>query len=536
MTCSAAAKWTEFNLGPFYVATDSDDSAARYNLTQLEQTRWVLSGLLEIKDLYATWPFRVLVSKSAQPSNEFTLHDGYYVLVTKPGMALPLGQVARLFLDANTPRIPVEAETGIGELFDTLKANGPHVTWGGAPTHADLAFARMQLFATKFEYSASFHVLLNSLRNGSTLHVAEHNAFGKDYEALEQEAAARLASNDWQAASVSGRPLDPKRDFGEHSLDSGVAEVYVAATQIPTHPEQAEGRLKQLLNEGGQTQALALEALGEIALAKHEKAHEFWDEAMNAGSKSAEVYFNAAEDLPPDQPILLLKRAIQLNPRWAAPVFAEAQATQDPKQRETLLKQAIQLDGRSSDYWVTLARTQMANHEDVPAQSSWARAEDAAPDEAQREAVEKLHSDMETARLDQEEADRKHEREATILDDQRAQQAEQDRIHAAELRANKASADADGGAGDSDVVDWTSLTKTQKTAGRVVAVDCKSSYVRVALKDLHGQTHQFLLQDSQQKTFSCENKPDRRQVVITFRPHPDNVHKTDGDIVSVAWR
>ncbi len=537
-TAFAGSKWTELNVGPFYVATDSDESAARYDLTQLEQTRWVLSGLLEIKELNAAWPFRVLITKAGQPGGEFALHNGYYLLVTRPGAALPLGQVSRLFLAANTPRIPAAAEQGIAELFDTLKANGPHVSWGGEPVHPDLAFARMQLFATKFDYSASFHILVNSLRNGSTLPVAERNAFGKDAQALEQEAAAQLSANNWQAVSISGRPLDPKRDFGEHSLDAGIADVYLASAAISADPDKAQGLLKQLLNEGGQAQTLALESLGDVAVAKNEKANEYWEDAMRAGSKSAQVYFDAASDQPPDLALPLLKKAAQLNPSWADPVFAEAEATQDPKQREALLKHAIQLNSRSSDYWVKLAQAQMENGEALAAQSSWARAENAAPDDAHREAVEKLHADMESARLDQEEAGRKQERAAAILDDQRAQQAEQERIHAAELRADQASAETNGGgsSSDVDVVDWNSLTKTQKTYGHVVTVDCRKNYVRVAVKDLRGKTRQLLFQDPQQKTFSCENKPEPRQVVITFRPHDDGVHGTDGDIVSVGWR
>ncbi len=534
---ASADKWTEYNLGPFYVSTDSDTAADRFDLTQLEQTRWVLSGLLEIKELNATWPFRVLVTKSNPPSNRFTLHNGYYLLVIAPGSALPLGQVARLFLEANTPRLPDEVETGIAQLFDTLKANGSRVTWGGAPAHADLAFARMQLFATKFEYSASFHILLSSLRNGSTLHVAERNAFGQDYQALEQEAASRLASKDWQAVAVSGRPLDPKRDFGDHSLDGTIARLYAASTLIPADMNAAEPILKASLNEGGQVQALALESLAEIDAARHEKSHEYRDDAMHAGSKSAEVYMQAAADLPPDQALPLLKKAAQLNPRWSEPIFAQAQATQDLNQREILLKQAIQLYSRSPDYWVALAQTQIANHHSLAAQSSWARAEEAAPDEAKRKAIQDMQDSMEATRLDEQEARSKHDKDAAILADQRAQQAEQDRIHAAEERANQASAAVAEAAGKSaDVVDWDSLTKTQKSYGNVVMVDCRSDYVRVAVRDLRGKTRQLLYRDPDHKTFSCDNRPEKRQIVVTFRPHDDAAHGTDGDIVDVAWR
>ncbi len=77
---------------------------------------------------------------------------------------MPLGQIAGLMLDANTVRLPPEVESGLAQLFDTLEANGSRVTWGGTPAHLDLATARMELFATKFEYSASFHIFIAALK------------------------------------------------------------------------------------------------------------------------------------------------------------------------------------------------------------------------------------------------------------------------------------------------------------------------------------------------------------------------------------
>ncbi len=537
-TSSASSdKWTEYNLGPFYVATDSDTAAARYDLAQLEQSRWVLSGLLEIKELNATWPFHVLVTKSSPPGGRFSLHNGTYLLVTPPNEPLPLGQVARLFLEANTPCLPEEVEAGFAQLFDTLKANGSRVTWGGPPAHPDLAFARMQLFATKFEYGASFHILLSSLRNGSTLHVAERNAYGQDPDVLEKEAAARLAAANWQAVAVSGRPLDPKRDFGEHSIDTAIARVYAASTLIPANLSAAESALKQALNEGGQPQALALESLAEIDVARHEKPDDYLNQAMQAGSKSAEVYMSAGAGLPPDLALPLLKKAAQLNPRWSDPVYAQAMATQDLTQREALLKQAIQLNLRSTDSWVTLAQTQMANNHALAAQSSWARAEESAPDEARRKSIQDLQDSLEGSRLGEAEARAKREKEEVIQADQRARQAEQERIQAAEDRANKASAaEAAGSGSGAPVVDWDTLTKTQKSYGSVLMVDCHSDYIRVAVRDLRGKTRQLLYHDPDHKMLACDNKPEKRQIVVTFRPHDDTLHGTDGDIVTLNWR
>jgi hypothetical protein len=50
----ARDNWTELNVGPFYVDTNGHSAAVRDALTQLEQVRWVLGGLLEEKDLRST--------------------------------------------------------------------------------------------------------------------------------------------------------------------------------------------------------------------------------------------------------------------------------------------------------------------------------------------------------------------------------------------------------------------------------------------------------------------------------------------------
>src|SRR5882757_5002536 len=85
----AAAKdrWSELNVGPFFVDSETDSTAARETLTQLEQLRWVLGGLLESKDLNSVWPLRVMLSDLAKTNpttsgTEFVLQNGQYVLLT----------------------------------------------------------------------------------------------------------------------------------------------------------------------------------------------------------------------------------------------------------------------------------------------------------------------------------------------------------------------------------------------------------------------------------------------------------------------
>ncbi len=530
----ARERWTELNIGPFYVDTEGDTGAARDALTQLEQVRWVLGGLLESKDLPSVWPIRVVLTKSAAPSDpQFVWQHAMYVAVCAPGARLPLNQIAGILLDANTPRLPPEVESGLRQLFGTLEAKGSRVNWGGAPEHPDLAWARIQLLATKFEYSAGFHIFLTTLESGSTLRAAEQNAFGKDSATLEKEAAANLAAANWQAVSVSGRPLDPKRDFGEHSLEEVVAAVYLADADLASDPKKAEAAYKSAIEMGGTARALGYEGLAAAAKLSHDDPKPDLENAIQAGSRSAPIYAAAAEDLPPDQALPLLKKAAQLNPLWAEPVFREAQLTSDPAAKEALLKKATQLNPRMTEYWIELARIETSQGEATAAQGTWLRAENSAAPGAERDQVHQLRIGSEQERLDAAEEASRREREAVHLADEQAQQAESDRIRAAEAQANANKDAAAGGQKPENAVSWDQVVPHKKLDGRLVRVDCLGSNARLIVKDRSGSTIQLLLKNPAAAGLSCGVQQPARRVSLSYAAQSDDRFHTAGNILSL---
>ncbi len=389
----------------------------------------------------------------------------------------PVGPVAGILLDANTPRLPPEVESGLRALFSTLRAQGSRVTWGGAPAHLDLPWARMQLLATKFEYASSFHIFLAALKSGSSLQVAEQNAFGRDSKTIEQEAAANLASGNWQPVSVSGRQLDPKRDLGVHSV---------------------EGDLQTLMQTGGNP------AFGYVAQAK---------------------------DLPPGEALPLLKQAAQANPLWGEPVFLQAQLATNPAQKEALLKKAVQLDPRATNYWLELAHVQTENGHASAAQGSWLRAENSAPTQAERDRIHQARLDSEQERLDAAERERTREREAVHLADQKAQDSEAARIQAAEEKANQALDAASGGSQPANVVPWDSLA-AKKVRGMLVHVDCLPHGARLSIKAPGGVLNLFLADRSTLK-LACGNQSPARRVSVAYVAQPDDVHQTAGNITAL---
>ncbi len=544
----ARGRWTELNIGPFYVATDGDVNAARDTLTQLEQVRWVLGGLLESKDLPSLWPIRVLLTSSEKTnptppagqfiSKRFVWNHSAYILVLSPGARLPLDEVAGLLLDSNTPRLPPEVESGLRQLFATLQAKGSRVTWGGAPAHPDLAWARLQLFATKFEYTLSFHIFLAALKGGIGLTPAERNAFGKDPHLLEQEAAANLASAHWQPTSVSGRPLDPKRDFGEHALDDPTASVYLADYESAADPKAAEPAYKAAIKTGGSAaggsaRALGYEGLAQIARLEKENPKPFLDDAIRAGSGSAPVYVDASDGLDPAQALPLLKRAAQLNPLWARPIFEQAQIAANPKDKQALLKKAVQLNPRDTAVWIELAQLQTVQGEATAAQGSWLRAEDSAPTEAERDRVHQLRVDSEQQRLDAADHVRRRDRDAVHLADEQAQQNEAGRIRAAEQKANQALDKASGGAKPENVVPWDQVVPKKKLQGSLLRVECLGSDARLTVRDRTGASLQLLLQHVSDTGLICGLQATPRRVSLTYAAQPDDRFHTAGNVVDI---
>ena len=532
--------WTELNIGPFYVDTDGDPGDARDALTQLEQLRWVLGSLLESQDLQSVWPLRVMLSDLAKTNpttsgTEFVLQNGQYVLLTAPKAHLPLGQVAIILLEANTPRMPPDVEYGLQQLFDTLEARGSRATWGGKPAHADLNWARIQLFATKFEYGTSFHIFLNALKGGSTIRAAERNAFGKDAAELEREATANLAKGDWQPVSVSGRPLDPRHDFGEHSLDPVIAGVYIADTQLSANPKAAEPAYRAAADAGSPAAALGYAGLAQIAKLNRQDATSFLERAVRAGSRSAPVYVALAADADAAQATPLLKKAAQLNPLWAEPVFRQAQFVSG-EDKGALLKRATQLDPRISQYWVELAQWQALNGHASAAPGSWLRAEDSARNEAERARIHQLRMDSEEQRLDAADRERRREREELHQADQRAQNAEMQRIHAAEQKANQSGNPEAQSVPAGDVVPWSSLVPQKKLQGLLVNVDCLHTGARLAVKNRAGKVTELFLADTATMKLACGVQRTPRPVSLSYAAQPDEDRRTAGNITEIAWR
>ncbi len=523
--------------------------AARSALTQAEQLRWVLGNLLESQDLKSVWPIRILltknsgtnqtlrsqfVSQNGEEAPQFVSQNGQYLLVCSPDEPLPLGEIAGILLDANTPRLPPEVEHGMRQLFSTVQARGTHVTWGGAPARPDLAWARMQLFATKFEYSLSFHIFLAALRDGSTIPTAEQNAFAKPAQALEAEAAANLAAGHWDAVPVSGRPLDPKRDFGEHAVDPELIDVYLAEADAAADPQSAEKAYKAAIATGVAANA-AVGYAGLAQLARRQPpARQALSGRRHFGGQSQRLRLpGKSRGTIGRSGRGTAEEGALYNPRWAEPLYRQAQLASKPADREALLRGCTQLDPRRTDCWVELAQLQSAQGEGSASQGSWFRAELSAPTGADKDRIHNLHLASEEQRLDAAEAKRRQEQQAAEEDDDRALRAEAARIHAAERRANRELASESGAAVPSHPATADQFT-TKKLTGTLVAVGCSvGDSATLSVHDRRGQTTKVVLGDKSQLGLPCGVQRPPMPVSLTYSEHRDDQLGTDGEVVTL---
>jgi hypothetical protein len=248
------------------------------------------------------------------------------------------------------------------------------------------------------------------------------------------------------------------------------------------------------------------------------------------------VYFASAEDLPTERLIALLKKAETLNPRWAEPVFRQAQETEDKGEREALIKKATEINPRETKYWIELAKAQIANGHAAVAQGSWLRAEESAATDKGRDDIHQMRLDNEAARLDAAEKARRDERDAARRSDAQAQQSQADRIKAAEAKANAAVDAEAGGKAPGEVVPWNQVVPKKELRGQLLRVECAGKTARLRVKDTHNRESTLLFRNPSDSGLSCGDQKPTVPVIVTYSAQPDEALRIDGTVLTLQTR
>jgi hypothetical protein len=543
---AAEERWIEIRSGPFQVVSNAGDKPAREVLNELEQVRYVIGAALGKDDLKSTWPFRVLVLKSAQgsPVEPRLARDTYTASVSSGGQIPPgwLRTCVRILIESNSGRMPAAIESGMESFYSTAQAAGTKVTLGAAPPpqERNLDWARIHLLVTNPEYAGRLKVLLYNLQRGAEMQPAIKNAFSKDAAEIERQASAFLASGSVQTTMIGGRALSPLRDFRVNPLEGAEAAVALADLRL------AEGRGAAEAYRGllSKAPAEAHEGLGLIALAakRDDEARKELGAAVEAKSTSARAWTESARlasDLTKARGEL--QKAAELNPNWAEPYVVLAAIEPDATRKLQWLKTATTLDPRNAANWRGVAELYQTHNKYVEAAKAWAAAEDASVDEAERERIREARRSIEDKRLEYEAAERKKREDEKQRDIQNAKDSAMAEIHAAEARANQGHAPPDPNRKLEQME--VGQAPSGKVHGQLAQIDCLGRMARLVIHTEGGKQAKLLIRDpksvvvlsGEELALGCGAQRPARTVSIEYEPKANAKLGTAGEVVTVRY-
>jgi uncharacterized protein YifN (PemK superfamily) len=542
----AGDQWIALKSGPFEVFSSAGEKPAREKLMFLEQFREALRIITGKQEMRLVWPMHVIVSKEATADKTpFALgRDARMAPVSESGNFSRdnLKDLARILLQDNTNRLPPDVEDGLIELVSTLQIDGPRITLGAPvpPAERSRGWALMHLVTGNPDYAGRSRVMISNLEQSGDFEAACHNAFEKSAAQINQQTDAYLKAGNFATTLISGRALSLTRDFKPVQLGSEDARIALADLLLASgHADQASAAYKELHGPEA-SEGLALLALRDQ---KDDEARMALQDAIDSHSTSARAWFELGRmQSDPDQ----LKKASELNPRWAAPQFELADL--DPaidkenlEKRAVLLKKAVSLEPRNIDYWTALAKNDVAAKDFADAQKAWGGAEHAASSDDQRERIHQLRLSLQEDRFDAEAAERKRLADEREADLQRVKTQSEAAIHAAEDAARKRL--NPNGAVPPKPETWYHAGETGPSVqGVFERLDCLGNQARLVIQVADGKIVQLLVADPSQinaggdeKALACGPQKQPRQVVVHYTAKPDAKLNTAGVATAIEF-
>src|SRR5689334_11495047 len=238
-------------MGPFRVVSNAGDRAARERLTQMEQTRHVLAGMLGKADLPTVWPIVLVLFPNQkeygphalpQPFVEGGSADLSAWTADTPQPVDWRREIVRRLIADNAGLLPGATVTALEDLFSTIEVNATRVKLGARPmslpADREREWAKIQFLATNPEYAGRFRIYLSNLQQGNEESVAARNGFDLTIAELNRRVDAYFKAGVFEASPVFGEALNPNRDFIEKRLpqsdvDDWLAELKAAGKTFP---------------------------------------------------------------------------------------------------------------------------------------------------------------------------------------------------------------------------------------------------------------------------------------------------------------
>jgi hypothetical protein len=270
--------------------------------------------------------------------------------------------------------------------------------------------------------------------------------------------------------------------------------------------------------------AEANEGLGFLALraGNESKAAEYFGEAYKDGSRNVialTTYARAEKHY--DVAIEVLKKALEIDPKYAPAVWELGDKYDDPAQRLAKWKIALGLEPHRDDWWARYARLNEGQKRWAEAGRAWMSASLATSDPAKREQYVQARSRIEQQRLDDEAAERAKDAAAKAAELNALKTQARRELAAAEARANALNKKKDDNA---PVMDWWTDPTLPVLNGALTRVDCGDSQFRLQVKESSGAVRTMLIADPNvvsvrggELKFACgPQKP--RAVAIHYKP------------------
>jgi len=117
---ASGASWTEYRIGPFRVLSNAGDTAARERLTEMEQIRFVLGGMLgkeaiRNEELTTIWPITLVLFDSQRELAAYAIPEVFIeggsgnlsaASADVPPVPAWRREIARQLIESNAGRMP----------------------------------------------------------------------------------------------------------------------------------------------------------------------------------------------------------------------------------------------------------------------------------------------------------------------------------------------------------------------------------------------------------------------------------------------
>ncbi|MEP7351910.1 MAG: hypothetical protein ABI824_01630 [Acidobacteriota bacterium] len=506
---ACAADWTEYRVGPMYVISNAGDVAARQRLTEMEQIRFVLAGMLGIGGLVAggastaeanlIWPITAVLfdkqSSYAPYASAFAsapFIDGgatNYSAAYADGVVNPEWRrtIVRQLLDANAPLLPGEAAAALADLFSTVRVEAVRIQLGEAlpasiTGERRRTWAKFHMLATQPAYSGRLRVYLRNLETNDP-EVAAQNAFSISATELQRRMNAYADAGKFTSVAIPGKPINA-RSFYERRLPNS----------------EVQGILAELKNDG---------------------------RSFPPNSPRGLVAENTRDSL---------QQAMAANPRWAEPYVKLAALQDRASAKVPFLQKAAELEPLNLGYWETLARTQAIVEMYAEATKSWTAAERAAPNEAERARIRAERKAIEEQRVDAEIEAARRAKEESERDVKRVMAESDARVRAAEQVVNRKAREAGvADSGEAPVPFKEGFPGTRVT-GQLLAVECIGRALRLTIQvpktpPVRLSVAVMPMDASGKPVFTCGPTLPSRHIEVVHDAKPDKQLGTVGVVV-----